>query len=227
MAELATTIQKKWGAQAVRQGNEVATAASFSPLPTSFSRLDRLLEGGLLPGQISELQGIQTSGVATLALRSVASAQEQEERVIYLDPTSAFSPKYAAQCGVRLQDLVIVRPTKLTEGLEIASDLVNRYSAGLFVFGHTASEMDDEGRAALRRLVNSVRRSTCAFVVLNRAPTADASPFHPYTATRLQLRRVRWLERWGVIGGYLVKVTLLKKNGTECNRSLTLRFDLP
>ncbi len=227
LEELAATIQKKWGTQAIRRGDEIVAADSSSPVPTSFSRLDNALGGGITRGQITEFYGVKTSGVATLALKTIASAQTLEERAIYADPSHAFNPHYAAAYGIRLRDLLIVRPPDWIMGLEIAADLVSRYSAGLFVFGHAAAAIDDEGREALRRLINVVRRSTCAFVILNRAKSPDVSPFHSYAATRLQMRRVRWLDRWGTVGGYLVRVTVIKKNGSDCNCSMTLRFDLP
>ena len=109
------------------------------------------------------------------------------------------------RAGVTLADLLIIRPAAPIEGLEIAADLVRHYSAALLVFGSTTAHLDDAGKTALRRLVNAVRRSSCAVIVLNRAPSADASPFHAYAATRIELRRVRWLQRWGTVGGYLVR----------------------
>ena len=178
-------------------------------------------------GQITEFYGVRTAGVTTLALKTIASAQAQEEWAVYADPVHTFNPKYAAAYRVNLRDLLVVRPPDPVMGFEIAADLVNRYSAGLFIFGHTAVAVEDGGQEALRRLINAVRRSSCAFVILNRARTPDASPFHAYAATRLQLKRVRWLDRWGTVGGYLVKVTVVKQNGRDCQQSVTLRFDLP
>lgn len=224
--DIAEVIQKKWGKQAIRRGSDIVAADAFPPLPTSVSRLDAALKGGIVRGQITELYGVRTAGVTTLALRTIASAQAQEELAVYTDPIHTFNPKYAAAFHVKLQDLLVVRPPDPVMGFEIAADLVNRYSAGLFIFGHTAS-VEDGGREALRRLINAVRRSSCAFVILNRARTPDASPFHPYAATLLQMRRVRWLDRWGAVGGYLVKVTVIKQNGRDCQQSVTLRFDLP
>lgn len=224
--ELAEAIQKKWGKQAIRRGDAISTANAFPPLPTSISRLDAALGGGVLRGRITEFYGVRTSGVTTLALKIIAAAQAQEERAVYADPVHTFNPRYAAAYHINLHDLLVVRPPDPIMGFEIAADLVNRYSAGLFIFGH-AGAVEDVGEEALRRVINAVRRSSCAFIFLNRARTPDVSPFHAYAATRLQMRRVRWLDRWGTVGGYLVKVTVVKQNGRDCQRTVTLRFDLP
>ncbi len=225
MAALAVDIQKKWGTHAVRQGNEVAEAASFSPLSTSITKLDDLLSGGILPGQITEFCGMRTAGVTTLALKTMAATQASGEKVIYIDFAFAFHPKYAANCKVDMQDLLIVRPSTPLEGLEIATDLLQRYSAGLIVFGHTQHGNQADSRAALRRLLNAVRRSSSAFIVLNRSGSPMASPFHTSASTRIQMRQVRWMHRWGIVHGYLTRITVTRLNDSDCDRFVTLRFD--
>lgn len=227
MAELASAQQKKWGAQAVRLGCEIASDASFSPLSTSLPRLDALLEGGILPGQVTELCGARTAGVTTLALKTIAATQALGEKVIYIDFPFTFHPKYAANCRVDMQDLLIVRPETPLEGMEMAADLLQRYSAALLVFGHAKHGNERGSRAALRRLLNAVRRSSCALVVLNRSGNPLASLFHASAATRIQLRQVRWMHQWGIVHGYLTRATVTKLNGSDCNRFVTLRFDPP
>ncbi len=225
MAELAATIQKKWGKQAVRRGSEVLNAASFAPISTSFSKLDALLLGGILPGQITELCGVRTSGVTTLALKMIANSQALGEKVIYVDFALTFHPKYATACKVQVDDLLIVRPASSLEGIEIATDLLLRYSATLLVFGHAKHGNEAESRAALRRLVNAVRRSSCAFVVLNRASNTLFSPFHGSAATRIQMQQVRWMHQWGIVHGYLSRARITKLNGSDCEHSVILRFN--
>lgn len=227
MADLTATIQKKWGARIIKLGNEVGSATSLRPMPTSFRKLDMLLNGGILRGEITELHGIETSGTATLALKIIAQAQLLEERAIYIDPTNAFSPKYASDLGVNLEDLLIIRPATTSEGIEIAADIISRYSTGLVVFGHSVTEKGIGTQNAMRRLVSGVRRSSTAFVVLNRSTLPTTSPFHLHAGTRLELQRVRWINRWSVVGGYLVRVTLVKQAGRDSNRGVTVRFDLP
>lgn len=227
LEEIAAEIQKKWGKQAVRRGDEIINAATFSPLSTSFPKLDTFLGGGILPGQVTEVCGVRTAGVTTLALKTIAATQALGEKAIYIDFAFAFHPKYAVNCKVDMQDLLIVRPATPLEGVEIATDLLQRYSAGLLVFGHVKHAYDGDSRAALRRLLNAVRRSSCAFVVLNRSGNPLTSPFHTIAATQIQLRLVRWMHQWGVIHGYLTRATITKLNGSDCNRFLTLRLDPP
>jgi len=227
MVALAADIQQKWGPQAVRRGDEVAEAASFLPLSTSITKLDALLAGGVMPGQITELCGMKTAGITTLALKTIAATQALGQKVIYIDFAFAFHPKYALSNKVNMQDLLIVRPSTPLEGIEIAADLLQRYSAGLIVFGHTQYADRADSRAALRRLLNAVRRSSCAFIVLNRSGNPLASPFHASASTQIQMRRVRWMHQWGIVHGYLTRTTVTRLNGSDCNQYVTLRFDPP
>ena len=178
-----------------------------------------------MPGQITEFCGTRTAGVTTLALKTTATAQALGQKVIYID--FAFHPKYALGYKVSMQDLLIVRPLTSLEGMEIATDLLQRYSAGLLVFGFTKHENRQESRATLRRLLNAVRRSSCAFIVLNRSGNPLASPFHTSVSTRIQMRRVRWMHQWGIVHGYLTRTTVTRLNGSDCNQYVTLRFDPP
>jgi RecA/RadA recombinase len=170
---------------------------------------------------------MKTSGVTTLALKTIAATQARGEKVIYVDFAFTFNPKYASDCKVNIPDLLMVRPSNPLEGMEISTDLLQRYSAGLLVFGHAKHANGEERRAALRRLLNAVRRSSCAFVVLNRSSNLLVSPFHASTATRIQLRQIRWMHRWGIVHGYLSRATVTKLNGSDCDRFVTLRFDPP
>lgn len=226
MAELTAAMQKKWGEQAVRQGS-LLHLSSLSPLSTSFHRLDALLNGGIVPGEITQYHGVETSGTTTLALKTIAQAQKKELRVIYIDPMNIFSPKYAADLGVNLEDLLLVRWANEIEGIEIATDMINRYGVGLVVFGHGGWIHQAGIPSSMRRLVNSLRRSSCAFISLNRCALPHQSPFHPHASTQLQLKRLRWLERWGVVGGYLVRVNVVKYSGRDGHNGVTLRLDLP
>lgn len=227
MADVLAAIQKKWGTQALRTGSEIALSAALAPLPTGFIKMDALLDGGIRHGQITEFCGTHTSGVTTLALKTIASAQAKDNRVVFIDLASAFNPRYAFDFGVRLQDLLIVRPENLREGLDIAAELMNRWSVDLLVFGHSNEREDRSTAAALKRLVSAVRHSDCAFITLNRNARSELSPLHVYSASRLYFYRTHWLERWGQVGGYLVKVHVVKLNGRDVNREVTLRLDLP
>ena len=225
MAQLAAEIQTKWGRDAFRRGDELVSSISLSPLPIGIAKLDLLLEGGILPGQITEFSGVKTSGVASLAFQAIVASQANGEKVIYVDPSNTFNPKNAAACGADLANLLIVRPETGIEGIEIATDLINRYAAGLLVFGYAADLRNEKSEGAIRRLVSAIRRSSCAFLFLNRAPDPKTMPLHSQATTQIHLKLRKWRKHWGVTSGYVVKITVVKHAGRDCNRSVTLRFD--
>ncbi|MGD0631430.1 MAG: recombinase RecA [Terracidiphilus sp.] len=77
--------------------------------PTGIPAVDRLLEGGLPIGAISEITGPMSSGRTSLALAFLA-ARTQEDRVCaWVDAHDAFDSESAAANGVALRQLLWVR----------------------------------------------------------------------------------------------------------------------
>ncbi|XP_021681160.2 DNA repair protein RAD51 homolog 4 isoform X2 [Hevea brasiliensis] len=63
-------------------------------LSTGFKGIDKLLEGGLREGQLTELVGPSSSGKTQLCLRVAANVAIQHKgRVIFLDTGNSFSPR--------------------------------------------------------------------------------------------------------------------------------------
>jgi hypothetical protein len=92
-------------------------SAALTPVPrtiretahTGISAVDRLLEGGLPIGAISEITGPMSSGRTSLALAFLA-ARTQEDRVCaWVDAHDAFDSESAAANGVALRQLLWVR----------------------------------------------------------------------------------------------------------------------
>jgi recombination protein RecA len=71
--------------------------------------LDRLLDGGLPVGSITELVGITGSGRTTLALAYVAAVGREERVVAWVDADDTLDPASAALNGVVLSRLLWVR----------------------------------------------------------------------------------------------------------------------
>ncbi|MBN2797929.1 MAG: hypothetical protein JXX28_02165 [Deltaproteobacteria bacterium] len=76
---------------------------------TGVPLVDELLGGLPVPGLV-ELLGPQGSGRARLALTVVAALQRRGEWVCWVDFAGAFYPPAAAQRGVELSSLLVVRP---------------------------------------------------------------------------------------------------------------------
>lgn len=68
--------------------------------------------------------GNPTSGIVTLALKTLTTIQQGGEQVVYLDLAATFNPDYAVRCGLNLDILWVVRPTPYALAWEILYDLV-------------------------------------------------------------------------------------------------------
>lgn len=110
-------IHRRWGSEVLRP---LAGLASPSVcIPTGYSDLDRVINGGIPCGQITELSGAPTCGVTTLALKVVAQAQLRGRLGVYIDLARSFDPGYAVHCGVQLEGLLIARPEDPAGALDI------------------------------------------------------------------------------------------------------------
>ena len=91
--------------------------AALSPLPRTYSEtaptripaIDRLLDGGLPIGAISEITGPASSGRTSLALAFLAARTSEDRVCAWVDLSDAFDSESAAANGVSLRQLLWVR----------------------------------------------------------------------------------------------------------------------
>ncbi|HXR39599.1 MAG TPA: hypothetical protein VN776_10925, partial [Terracidiphilus sp.] len=91
--------------------------AAFSPVPRTISEtattgipeVDRLLDGGLPVGAISEITGPVSSGRTSLALAYLAARTHEDCVCAWVDASDAFDSESAAANGVALRQLLWVR----------------------------------------------------------------------------------------------------------------------
>lgn len=91
--------------------------AALSPLrrtyretaPTRIPAIDRLLDGGLPIGAISEITGPASSGRTSLALAFLAARTHEDRVCAWVDLSDAFDSESAAANGVALRQLLWVR----------------------------------------------------------------------------------------------------------------------
>ncbi|MBN8454148.1 MAG: DNA recombination/repair protein RecA, partial [Candidatus Accumulibacter sp.] len=125
-------LQKRFGDQAI--GTLGARGTSATALATRFPELDTALGAGGIPDRgLTELIGVPTSGMTTLALRIAASAHADGAPVVYLDGAGTFDPDYAARCGVDPDRLLLVQPEDAAQALLIARDCARTNSVRLIV----------------------------------------------------------------------------------------------
>src|SRR5438445_6636587 len=107
-----TVLQSRFGSAAPRP------AAPPCPVrPSGIPELDALTGiGGWPVGRLSMLAGPRGSGKRTLAQRSIAAAS-REGPVAYLDFLSPLDPEFLSHFDARLDQLLVVRPKSLREGM--------------------------------------------------------------------------------------------------------------
>ena len=229
--ETARAIQERWGITALRKLDAVPSPEDVSCISTQYAALDRTLGiGGIPRGRITEIAGRPTSGMGTLALRIIASAQAGGDMGVYMDCVRTFDPEYAALCGVRLDRLLICRPKDHELGLNIAFDLIGSGGVGVLVFDLGAEALRGVASNAISRLLPVLAQSPCAFIFLSWAErNTDADPgegISQHATLRLKIEKERWLHRRQDVRGYRARVTVLKNKLAPLGRSVEITISL-
>ncbi len=101
----------------IEKGLESRFPTALSPLPRSIREVastgipeaDRILDGGLPIGAISEITGSASSGRTSLVLSFLAQRTAEERFCAWIDTHDALDPESAAATGVSLEQLLWVR----------------------------------------------------------------------------------------------------------------------
>ena len=240
-------IQQKFGSRAIRRlGDKQGPPTPY--IPTGFPTLDETLTTKGLPrGHLTEIVGIPTSGISTMSLQVIARAQTMAaqrgstDRAAYLDLAGTFDPDYAARCGVRLQQLLLIRPYSTQQGLVMLPDLLSGPGFNVIVVDAPlamltppaiARELDHQ----LMRLKATLRRTGCALLFLTSLRPGDPVEAHAYpaglplpshAAIRLMIRRERWIYHRRDIVGYKARVRISKNKLGPAGSELLVSIHLP
>ena len=93
--------------------------------PTTVEAFDRLLNGGLVRGELVELTGLRSNGRFSLVLTALATATSVGESVALVDLGDHFDPQEAKTLGLDLERLLWLRPRHLKEALAAAEVLIS------------------------------------------------------------------------------------------------------
>ncbi len=216
-----SAIQQRWGARIIGRSSP-QTAPDFPAISTTFPQLDEAVGiGGIPRGRISELAGIPTSGMATLAQKIVSQAQRNGGSAVYLDLTRTFDSGYAWRCGVQLTNLTLIKPYTVPQSLAILSDLAINGGIDLLICDMPLS-LQQEPRTArdinstLSRMLSPLSRNDSTLLFLTSLPPqtnatlAQEVPVTHFATLRLQLSKERWLYKERDIRGYEAKVLIAK-----------------
>ncbi len=146
-----------------------------------------------LAGRLAELRGGDAPAALTAAMTLIADAQSEGEPVAWVGPASSlFYPPDAAESGVDLDALVLVRVPAVADVARAADRLLRSGAFGLVLLDLAAPD-GDEGRAPYRvpapllsRLLGLATRHDAAVVLLTRSGQSQGS----LVSLRVEARRI-------------------------------------
>jgi recombination protein RecA len=242
--KLKTTInalQDRWGSKAIGRWKD-GQARPIPHVSTGFQALDEaLVIGGLPRGRISEINGIPSSGMVTIGLKTMVKAQVQKSINVYIDLEQSFDPAYAARCGLALEQLVLVRPHTVPQAMAILQDFVLGAEVDILVFDAPLSLLVESQAVqalstTLGRLIASLGKTQSILLFLvslpaDSPPAATERPVHSalahFATVRLLIQRQGWIYRQQDIGGYQAQVLVVKNKLGPAGRqaSINITFD--
>jgi len=229
-------INKKFGENTIGKITDMPTVktervSSGSPF------LNWAIGSGWPLGRTVELYGPYSSGKSLIALRTVATAQKQGLKCVYLDSENAFDPIFASRIGVDINTLVISQVSAGEEVFDIVDALLES-DVAIIVIDSVASlvpkyELEEsiekqtmalQARLmskALRKITAKAAKNKTLIIFVNQIREKLNSYGNPeitsggralgfYASLRVEVRRGEWLKDEKKIIGQQVKFKVTK-----------------
>ena len=189
-------------------------------VPTTLEAIDRLLDGGLARGKMTEIAG--RGARLSVAVAALASATSTGEAAAFIDLADCFDPQLGESAGIDLHRMLWVRPKTLKQAVS-AAEMVIATGFQLVIV--------DAGLPPLRGRV-----ADAAWVRLARAAEAHGTALlvstpYPLTGTtseamlRAEPSRGRW--RGGLLTGVETTLRLEKHRRKRPGESVAVLFHAP
>ena len=232
-------IEKQFGKGAVMKLGD-APKVAVSVIPTGCIDLDIALGvGGVPRGRIIEIYGPESTGKTTIALHIIAQAQKMGGLAAFIDAEHALDPIYAANLGVKVDDLYVSQPDNGEQALDITEALVRSGAMDIIVVDSVAAlvpkaEIEgDMGDAhvglqarlmsqALRKLTGAVSKSNTVIIFINQLrekvgvmfgnpeTTTGGRALKFYASIRLDVRKIDTLKNGNDVVGNRTRVKVVK-----------------
>ena len=234
------TIRKRFGEGAIMRLGE-AQHLQVDAMPTGSLSLDIALGiGGLPRGRVVEIYGPESSGKTTLCQHVIAEAQKMGGICAFIDMEHALDPRYAAKCGVDVNNLYVSQPDTGEQALEIADALIRSGTMDIVVIDSVAAlvpraeiegEMGDAHMGlqarlmsqALRKMSGLIKQTNTIVIFTNQLrmkigvmfgnpeTTSGGNALKFYASVRLDIRRLETIKDKSEIVGSRARVKV-KKN---------------
>lgn len=231
-------IESKHGKGSIMKMNEAPK--NLPSISTGSLGIDVALGiGGLPQGRIIEIYGPESSGKTTLTLQVIREAQKIGMTAAFIDAEHALDPKYAADLGINMDELLISQPDNGEQGLQIAEALTESGAVNLIVVDSVAAltpraEIEgDIGDAhmglqarmmsqALRKITAIAKQNNVMIIFINQLrmkigvmfgnpeTTTGGNALKFYASVRLDIRRTGAVKDKDEIVGNETRVKILK-----------------
>jgi RecA/RadA recombinase len=185
---------------------------------TGIPAIDKLTDGGIPRGTLTEICGTESSGRTALMFTLLGEATRGGECCAWIDAAGAFDPQSACDAGVDLERVLWVNCGGNAEHALKSTDLLIQAGGFGLVVMDLADTPDKEARrvplASWFRLRHAAERTDAALVVLERQINARSC-----SALQIEMRRKRpvWM-------GKLLRGLAAEAESRKHYRSRTAEF---